>query len=40
MEELEKRLKYNSIVTTNREYPFCICPEAMLRELLDFERIS
>ena len=31
-EDLEKRLRYNSIVT-NREYPFCIYPELMLREL-------
>jgi hypothetical protein len=32
MEDLEKRLKYNSIIT-NREYPFCLYPESMLREL-------
>ncbi|ODS34168.1 MAG: hypothetical protein SCARUB_00738 [Candidatus Scalindua rubra] len=32
MEDLEKRLRYNSIVT-NREYPFCIYPESMLKEL-------
>ena len=28
-EEIEKKLRYNSIVT-NREYPFCIYPELML----------
>jgi hypothetical protein len=38
-EEVEKKLRYNSIVT-NREYPFCIYPESMLRELLDFGRTS
>ncbi|MBC8555449.1 MAG: hypothetical protein H8D23_38025, partial [Candidatus Brocadiales bacterium] len=32
MEDLEKKLIYNSIVT-NRDYPFCIYPEAMLGEL-------
>jgi hypothetical protein len=32
IEDLEKRIKYNSIVT-NREYPFCIYPESMLGEL-------
>ncbi|MHC4322028.1 MAG: hypothetical protein ACYST3_07110 [Planctomycetota bacterium] len=32
IEELEKKLRYNSIVT-NREYPFCIYPESMLGEL-------
>ena len=32
LEDLEKRLRYNSIVT-NREYPFCIYPESMLGEL-------
>jgi hypothetical protein len=31
-EEVEKKLRYNSIVT-NREYPFCIYPESMLCEL-------
>ncbi|MEE8190158.1 MAG: hypothetical protein V3T79_01020, partial [Candidatus Scalindua sediminis] len=31
-EEIEKKLRYNSIVM-NREYPFCIYPESMLREL-------
>jgi len=30
--DLEKKLSYNSIVT-NRNYPFCLYPEAMLREL-------
>ena len=35
-EEVEKKLRYNSIVT-NREYPFCIYPEPMLREL--FSRV-
>ncbi len=32
MENLERKLGYNTIVT-NREYPFCIFPESMLREL-------
>ncbi len=32
MEDLEKKIKYNSIVK-NREYPFCIYPEIMLAEL-------
>jgi len=32
MEDLDKKLRYNSIVT-NRDYPFCIYPELMLREL-------
>ena len=32
MDDLEKKIKYNSIVT-KRDYPFCIYPEAMLREL-------
>ncbi|MBC8552716.1 MAG: hypothetical protein H8D23_24070 [Candidatus Brocadiales bacterium] len=32
IENLEKKLRYNSIVTT-RDYPFCIYPEAMLGEL-------
>jgi hypothetical protein len=32
MEDLEKRLKYNSAVT-NRDYPFCLYPESMLGEL-------
>lgn len=31
-EEIEKKLRYNSIVK-NREYPFCIYPESMVREL-------
>ena len=30
--DLEKKLSYNSIVT-NRNYPFCLYPEAMLRKL-------
>jgi len=34
--DLEKRLQYNSIVT-NREYPFCIYPEEMLKELFGSE---
>lgn len=34
MEDLEKKLIYNSIVT-DRKYPFCIYPETMLRELLE-----
>ncbi|MBT6562399.1 MAG: hypothetical protein HON76_07720 [Candidatus Scalindua sp.] len=37
MEDLEKKLRYNSIVT-NRDYPFCIFPEPMLHKL--FTRIS
>jgi len=37
LEDLEKRLKYNSIVT-NREYPFCIYPESILGELFTFEK--
>jgi hypothetical protein len=32
LEDLEKRLRYNTIVT-DREYPFCIYPESMLGEL-------
>ncbi len=32
MEDLEKKLSYNSVVT-NRDYPFCIYPESMLGEL-------
>jgi len=32
MDDLEKKIKYNSIVM-NRDYPFCLYPEAMLREL-------
>ncbi len=32
MDDLEKKLRHNSIVT-NREYPFCIHPESMLRKL-------
>ena len=39
LEDLEKRLRYNSIVI-NREYPFCIYPETMLGELLGFGRTS
>ena len=39
LEDLEKKLRYNAIVT-NREYPFCIYPESMLGELLDFGRTS
>jgi hypothetical protein len=35
-EEVEKKLRYNSIVM-HREYPFCIYPESMLREL--FSRV-
>jgi hypothetical protein len=31
IEDLEKRSRYNSIVTS-REYPFCLYPEEMLRE--------
>ncbi len=34
LEDLEKKLIYNSIVT-NRDYPFCIYPGPMLHELLD-----
>lgn len=36
-EDIENKLRYNSIVM-NREYPFCIYPESMLREL--FSRIQ
>ncbi|MBC8554086.1 MAG: hypothetical protein H8D23_31135 [Candidatus Brocadiales bacterium] len=32
MDDLEKKLIYNSIVT-NRDYPFCLYPELILREL-------
>ncbi len=32
LEDLEKKLKYNSIVA-NREYPFCVYPEVMLAEM-------
>jgi len=39
MEDLEKKLRYNSIVA-NRDYPFCLYPESMLRVLLEFERTS
>ena len=37
LEDLEKKLMYNSIVT-NREYPFCIYPESMLGELFTFDK--
>jgi hypothetical protein len=37
LENLEKRLIYNSIVT-NRGYPFCIYPEPMLGELFTFDK--
>jgi hypothetical protein len=37
MENLEKKLSYNSIVT-NRAYPFCIYPESMLGELFAFDK--
>jgi hypothetical protein len=37
MEDLEKKLIYNSIVT-NRDYPFCLYPESMLRELFTFDK--
>ncbi|MCR4290292.1 MAG: hypothetical protein NUV86_08560, partial [Candidatus Scalindua sp.] len=36
MENLEKKLRYNSIVT-NREYPFCVYPEKMLGELFELK---
>ena len=36
LEYLEKKLSYNSIVT-NRDYPFCIYPEAMLGELFELK---
>ncbi len=39
LEDLEKRLRYNTIVT-NREYAFCLYPETMLGELLGFGRTS
>ncbi|MDR4498156.1 MAG: hypothetical protein MRK02_09590 [Candidatus Scalindua sp.] len=32
LEHLKKKLDYNSLIT-NREYPFCIYPERVLREL-------
>ncbi len=32
IEDLEKKIKYNPIVT-NREYPFCIYPKETLRKL-------
>ncbi len=32
LEDLEKRLRYDTIVA-DREYAFCIYPEAMLEEL-------
>ncbi len=35
-EGLEKKIKYNSIVT-NRDYPFCIYPETMLGELFELK---
>jgi len=35
--DLEKKIRYNSIVT-NREYPFCLYPEAMLGELFTFDK--
>ncbi len=34
MEGLEKKIKYNSIVT-NRGYPFCLYPESMLGKLFE-----
>jgi hypothetical protein len=37
LEDLERRLRYNSIVT-DREYPFCIYPESMLEELFTFDK--
>ena len=37
MEYLEKKLKYNSIVT-NRDYPFCLYPETILGELFTFNK--
>jgi hypothetical protein len=37
LEDLEKKLMYNSIVT-NREYPFCIYPESILGELFTFDK--
>ncbi len=36
MEGLEKKLRYNSIVT-NRVYPFCVYPEKMLGELFELK---
>ena len=38
MDDLEKKIKYNSIVT-NRNYPFCLYPEAMLRKLFKLSEI-
>ena len=37
LEELEKKIRYNSIVT-DREYPFCIYPESILGELFTFDK--
>ncbi len=39
MENLEKKLIYNSIVT-NREYPFCLYPESMLQELFKLTNLT
>ncbi|KHE93771.1 MAG: hypothetical protein K8F52_00045 [Candidatus Scalindua rubra] len=36
MEDLEKKLRHNSIVT-NRDYPFCVYPEKMLGELFELK---
>jgi hypothetical protein len=38
-EDIEKKLRYNFIVM-NREYPFCIYPESMLRELFSLALFS
>ncbi len=37
LEDLEKKLIYNSIVT-DRKYPFCIYPESILGELFTFDK--
>ena len=37
MEDLEKKLSYNSIVT-NRDYPFCTYPESMQEELFTIDK--
>ena len=37
LEDLEKRLRYNTIVS-DREYPFCVYPETMLRELFTIDK--
>ena len=36
IDDTERKLRYNTVVM-NREYPFCIYPESMLREF--FSRV-